>query len=87
MQKNNLKNETPTDANNVLVAGWVNLPEMPKENDENTIYSQRIIFKTNKGHEFKGWVRFDFECFVVKDRQYSFEYNEVDCWKYDTACH
>ena len=65
-------------------AGWVNLPEMPKENDENTIYSEQIIFKTNKGQEFKGWVRFDFECFVVKDRHHSFEYNKVVCWKYDT---
>ncbi len=75
-------NEVP-----MLVADWINLPEMPKENEENIIYSKRIIFKTKKGHEFKGWVRFDFECFVVKDRQFSFEYNEVDSWKYDTAFH
>ena len=81
------KHKTPTDANNVLVAGWVNLPELPKEKEDNIIYSERLIFKTKRGIEYNGWVRFDFENFVVSGKQIVFEYSEVDCWKYDTACH
>jgi len=87
-----MKTETSTnhengnDANRLLADGWFKLPELPdSKNGGSSIYSERIIFKTLKGHEFDGWVRFDFECFVVNDRQISFEYNEVESWKYDSA--
>ena len=80
-------NENGNCANRVLVAGWVNLPKLPIEKEDNIIYSERVIFKTKRGFEYKGWVRFDFENFVVAGKQIVFEYSEVDCWQYDTACH
>ena len=80
-------NETPADAKPVLVAGWVSLPELPKEKEDNMIYSERVIFKNKRGTEYNGWVRFDFENFVVSGKQIVFEYSEVDCWQYGTACH
>lgn len=84
---NELKNETVNGTKPVLVAGWVSLPDLPIEKEDNVIYSERVIFKTKRGVEYKGWVRFDFENFVVSGKQIVFEYSEVDCWQYDTACH
>lgn len=64
---------------------WVNLPELPKRKEDNITYSERVIFKTKEGAEYYGWVRFDFENFIVSGKTLHFEYSEVDCWKYYAA--
>lgn len=79
------KNEIENDAKALLVSEWVNLPKLPTEKKDNIIYSERVIFKTKQGTEYEGWVRFDFENFVVSGKKIVFEYNEVDCWKRDTS--
>ncbi len=63
---------------------WFNLPALPEKRYPADIYSERIVFRTILNYEFKGWVRFDFENFIVEDRQLDFEYKHVHSWRYST---
>lgn len=55
--------------------------EMPKEIEDNIIYSVPVAFKTKNGREYEGWFRFDFEEWIVAGKQISFGKEEVTEWQ------
>lgn len=60
---------------------WNYLPELPREKSKDDIYSIDVVFVTKRGTEYQGWVRFDFENFVVKGKTISFDYKDIEKWK------
>jgi hypothetical protein len=60
MQKNNLKNETPTDANNVLVAGLVKVIKTPISERYCKVGDEATLDVKNKQIRCGGaWFNFD----------------------------
>lgn len=80
MQKDNLKNDTPADANNVLDAGWIRCTETLPPLRKRVIVTDGVISTIGWISDYrKGW-----EGWVILDNEYL---NDIVAWQeFPPAC-